>query len=265
MMKTVSRFITSRHNPLIKEAMRIKDRKERGLLLIDGEHCLEMAHASGIRIKRIFFSKGYRNLRFLRELSKEAELIETTGGIISILSDTVSPQGVVGIAEYRTSDIDNIQRRDAPVLMVCDRIGDPGNLGTMIRTADAAGIDAVIILPGTCDPFMQKVIRASAGSIFNIPLVFTSIDYLLKWLKERRLHLIVTSLKAEKTIFETDLTKGVALVFGNEAMGVSSELIAAADEIVRIPIIGKAESLNVATAASICLYESLRQLLSHRR
>lgn len=255
------RFVESRQNPLIKEALRIKDRKEKGYLLIEGEHAIEMAYASRFRIIRVFFSKNYKNSAFLKKLSKGAEIIETSERIISALSDTEHPQGIVAISTYETSRLEDLPLKKEPLLVVCDRIQDPGNLGTIIRTADAAGASGIIVLPGTCDPFMPKVIRSSAGSIFNIFIVFSQLTPLLRFLKTKEIRLFVTVPSGRKTIYEIDLRGPLAFVFGNEARGVSPELIGAADELASIPLIGKAESLNVSVAASISLYEAVRQRL----
>lgn len=257
----MSRFIESRQNPLIKEAMRIKDRKEKGYLLIEGEHAIEMACTSRFKIIRVFFSKNYKNSKFLKRLSKGAEIIETSEKIISALSETEHPQGIVAVSTYETSRLEDLPLEKEPLLVVCDRIQDPGNLGTIIRTADAAGASGIIILPGTCDPLMPKVIRSSAGSIFNILVVFSQLIPLEIFLKTKKIRLIVTIPSSEKTIYDLDLRGPVAFVFGNEARGVSPELIRAADELVSIPLIGKAESLNVSVAASICIYEAVRQRL----
>lgn len=280
------RLVTSRHNPLIKEALKIKDRiglqrvkktrwkpgyKDRigvtqkretsggDLLLIDGQHAIEMALSSRFRIVRIFFSSKYRNSTFLERFDRDTEMIETTERIISELSDTEHPQGIIAVATYETFELSSIRSGKDSIFVVCDGIQDPGNLGTIIRTSDAAGADAVIILPGTCDPFMQKVIRASAGSIFNIPVIFSEKDNLKKWIRKRDIRLIVTAPGSSSTIYDLNLNGSIAFAFGNEARGVSEELITGADEIVSIPILGKAESLNVSVAASICLYEAVRQ------
>lgn len=257
------RFISSRHNPLIKDAFRIKKRSYRDLLLIEGEHAIEMARASRFRIIRVFFSSKYRNSVFLKKLSRDSEVIETTERIISALSDTEHPQGIIAIANYEEIDLDFLPLRSY-LLIVCDEIQDPGNLGNIIRTSDAAGADAVIVLPGTCDPLMQKVIRASAGSIFNIPVIFSERDRLKNWIRERKIRLIVTSPRSNRAVYDLDLNSPVALAFGNEARGVSNELLNDAEAVVSIPIIGKAESLNVSVAASICLYEAVRQRISRQ-
>lgn len=255
------RFISSRDNPLIKQALKIKARKSKNYLIVEGEHPIEMARASLFKIIRVFFSRKYKNTTFLRRLSMDTEVIETREGIISTLSDTENPQGIIAIATYETFPLNSLSLKSG-LLVICDEIQDPGNLGTIIRTADAVGADAVIILPRTCDPFIQKVIRASAGSIFNIPVVFSDEGEIKVWLKQRGIRLIVTAQRSNKTIYDLNMKDPVAFVFGNEARGVSEELLCFADEIVNIPILGKAESLNVSVAAAVCLYEAVRQRIA---
>ena len=145
--------------------------------------------------------------------------------------------------------------------MAVDGVQEPGNLGTIIRTSDAVGADAVIMLKGTCDAFMQKTIRATAGSIFNIPIIYSGTDKFLEWLKLNGIMLVATALDSGKSAFDAGLENPIAFVFGNEAHGVSSEIKKKADLILKIPIYGKAESLNVSASAAVCLYEAVRQRL----
>ncbi len=258
------RTITSPSNPVIKEAISVKERKKRSQnrLLIEGQHLLEMALSSGAEIARVFFTGHYKskNERFLKNLSKRTfEFIETTEQVLSKLSDTEAPQGIAAIVTYRSYALSELSLKVTPLLVICDGVQDPGNLGTIIRTSDAAGADAVMILHGTCDPFLPKVTRSSAGSIFNLPVIFSESDRLIEWLRERGIGILVTEAHASKTIYETDLRKPLAFVFGNEASGVSKTLKEKGDILLRIPIQGKAESLNVATSAAVCLYEAVRQ------
>ncbi len=259
--------ITSLSNPHIREAAAVREKRSKqkpAAFVIEGVHLIEMAIASGASIQEVFFTdvfgsrkEGQRVLRLIR--GKAAKLFEITEKIMRRLADTETPQGIVAVVTYPSPTLDKLPLKSEPLLVVVDGIRDPGNLGTIIRTSDAAGADAVVLLPGTCAAFMPKAIRATAGSIFNIPVIHTEESALLGWLKARGITLAVTSVDAEKSFFDSDLGMPVALVFGNEAQGVGETLKRAADLSLRIPIYGKAESLNVATSAAICLYEAARQ------
>lgn len=259
-----SRKITSPTNSLIKEALRVKERRtDRGAdFLIEGQHLLEMAIGAKARISQVFFTDHYKAKSgvFLEALpGKGCEFIETTDHIISKLSDTETPQGIVALVSYKEYLLPEISLRGTPLIVVCDGIQDPGNLGTIIRTSDASGTDAVILLPGTCDALSPKTIRASAGSIFNLPVISSDPETFTKWLRGRQVMLIASDMSAPSTIYESDLRKPLAFVFGNEAHGVSKYIREKADKVLAIPLLGKAESLNVSVSAAICLYEAVRQ------
>lgn len=254
--------ITSLSSPLIKEAIKEKKKRQQSNILIEGLHLLEMAIAAGAEVKRVFFTESFKskNEKFLRQLSGKApDLIETTDDILSRLSDTETPQGIVAIASYKPFQFHELKLKTIPLIVVADGIQDPGNLGSIIRTSDAAGADAVIILQDTCDAFMPKVIRSTAGSIFNIPIVYSNGDDLIRWLKVKQISLFVTDITASETVYEADFKRPLAFVFGNEAHGASEGIKHKATAILNIPILGRAESLNVASSAAICLYEAVRQ------
>ncbi len=259
--------ITSASNPKIKQALAIKNKraKYKGVaFIIEGPHLIEMALASGHQIKEAFFTSTFSVKKDVQKLMGQlpkytGEIFEVTDHILHKLTDTETPQEIVAIVSYRSITLDDIVFKSIPLIVIVDSVQEPGNLGTIIRTSDAAGADAVIILKGTCDAFSQKAIRATAGSIFNIPIVYAETDKLLEWLKAKKTSLAATSLDAKKSIFNTDLKKPLAFVFGNEAHGVSSEIKRNADTLLKIPIPGKAESLNVSASAAVCLYEAVRQ------
>jgi TrmH family RNA methyltransferase len=196
-------------------------------------------------------------LRNVRD--RGALLFRISRQILSTLADTETPQGIIALVSYHPSALDMIPEKDIPLLVVIDRIQDPGNLGTVIRTSDAAGADALIILPGTCDAYMPKVIRATAGSIFNIPLVYTDAASLTAHLRGKAIKLLVTDAHASESIYDADLSRPLALVFGNETEGASKKMKEQADALIKIPIFGRAESLNVALSAAIFLFEAVRQ------
>ncbi len=264
--------ITSPSNHRIKEALDIKNKRAKyrqTAFLIEGPHLVEMALSSGIGIKKVFFTRTFCKKReaqkLLRKVSKcSREIFEVTENIINKLADTETPQGIVSVVSCGTLSLDELSFQKNPLLVVIDGIQDPGNLGTIIRTSDAAGVDGIILLPGTCDAFISKTIRATAGSIFNVPIVFSDNDSLNRWFNKRNLQLIATSAEEDKSVFDADLTRPTAIILGNEAHGVSRQLKHSADLILKIPIYGRAESLNVATSAAVCLYEAVRQRRSKK-
>ncbi|MDP2277497.1 MAG: RNA methyltransferase, partial [Nitrospirota bacterium] len=259
--------ITSASNPKIKEALDIKNKRSKykhAAFIVEGPHLIEMALASGHQIKEVFFTSAFSakkdGQKILREIRKKTdELFEVTEQIMNKLADTETPQGIIATASYAEKNLEEIRFKSVPLIVAVDGVQEPGNLGAIIRTSDAAGADAVIILKGTCDVFMQKTIRATAGSIFNIPIIYAGTDNLFQWLKANGIMLIATALDSDKSIFDAGLKNPIAFVFGNEAHGVSSEIKRKADLILKIPIYGKAESLNVSASAAVCLYEAIRQ------
>jgi TrmH family RNA methyltransferase len=261
------RKITSPSNPQIRKSIEMLEAGRKHIprtLLIEGPHLIEPALSAGANITCVFFTGSFgetkEGSRILTILSRNVpEIFEVASRILGKIAATKTPQGIVAIGTYTPLSLKELPLVEKPLLILVDGIQDPGNLGTIIRTSDAAGADGVLLLPGTCDPFMAKTVRATAGSIFNIPVVDTDRQDLLEWIREKKIHLAVTAADASKSVFDADLDVPVALVFGNEARGVSEPLRKAADLVVKIPIHGKAESLNVATSAAICLYEAVRQ------
>lgn len=259
--------ITSPANPHIREMQSIlRRRPDTGdrFFLIEGIHLVEMALEAGAAIKEVFFTAQFdsreEGVRMLNRIAATGtRLVEVTGQIMSRLTDTETPQGIAAVVRHQAIRLGDLRLRSAPLLVVLDRIQDPGNLGTIIRTSDAASADAVLLLPSTCDAFMQKTIRSTAGSIFNIPVIQTDLDELTAFLRISGVQLGIASPDARTALFDTDMKVPVALVFGNEAQGVSSEVRKAADFAFSVPVPGRAESLNVATAAAVCIYEALRQ------
>lgn len=260
-------IITSASNPKVREVLEVRNKRSRqrhNAFLIEGPHLLEMAANADCIIRNVFFSESFIKKRdgqrlLKRLLTAGADIYMAKEHVMSKLAETETPQGILAVASYAPIDLNALTLRGKPLIVVTEGVQDPGNLGTIIRTSDAAGADAVVILPGTCDPFMPKSLRATAGSIFNLPVIFSETEDLIGWLKREGISLFVTDTGANKSIFDSDLHGPLALAFGNEAQGVSQRLRDMADMLIRIPIIGSAESLNVAASAAICLYETVRQ------
>jgi TrmH family RNA methyltransferase len=262
--------ITSTANPLVKEAVRIRTRRSRfgsEAFLIEGPNLVEAVLSGGSRasVQRLFFTHAYRERegglleRFMGAASAGGgELVELGSQAMERLCDVESPQGIAAIASYRPAALEEVDKKKGPVV-ISDGISDPGNMGSMIRAADASGASAVVLIEGGCDPFSPKTLRASAGSVFNVPLVYVERDSLAGRLRSLGLRIVAAAPLGGKSLFDADLRPPLALVFGNESSGISQALMDRADLVVSIPLRGRAESLNVAASAAVMLYESLRQ------
>jgi len=261
--------ITSTSNEKIKEAVGI--RKEffgRGAIFIEGARVLETAlNRPGVVFKRIFvtgrFIQKKENELLAAEISaRGAETFIVPDEVMKKLSDTQAPQGVVALAWMEGKRLESIKPAGRQFFIIAlDGVSEPGNIGAIVRAADALGADAVVALDGagTSNPFSPKVIRSSAGSIFNIPVIISGRGEFIKWCKSQFISIIASNPHGGTFIFDADLTKSLALVLGGEAAGVSAELESAADGMINVPMQGRAESLNVAQTAAICLYECQRQ------
>ncbi len=262
--------IDSLQNTKIKSAVALKSRRGReksGCFSAEGIRLVEMAAQSDWPVLFAFVTdKALRQDRvksILQLLEKKKTFLATVSDkVMSHISLTESPQGIFAVMKKREITLDSLQldHKASPCYVVLDGIQDPGNLGTIIRTADASGADGIILLKGTVDAFNPKVVRAAMGSMFALPMVTeVSPEDFLSFSKKSGLKVFATALdeKAE-SLFQADFRQPEALVFGNEGNGVSKELLVSAERIF-IPMFGQAESLNVAISAAIVLYEALRQ------
>lgn len=241
--------ITSTKNDkykLIKSLLAKKGRDESGLYTVEGTKSVSDAVAAGAKIKYIVTSSDYYG-----ECPSDIEQIIVKSEIFGGLCDTKSPQGILAVIEKNNRCTFEHRGR----YVYCDRIRDPGNMGTIIRTADAAGF-SVILSPECCELYSPKTIRSSMGSFFRTR-VYEGVTY--NTLKTGGLRLIAGALSEESKDFrKADYTEPLAVIVGNEANGISSELLSMCDELVIIPISGGAESLNVGVAAALLMYEAVR-------
>lgn len=181
--------------------------------------------------------------------------VTVTPEVMDALAQTVSPQGVVGVATMRDADLPPKPR----LVAVLAYARDPGNAGTILRTADAAGADAVVFPDDSVDPYNPKCVRSSAGSVFHLPVVRGgAVPSVLAALHDAGLQVLATTADGATSLDDADLAKPTAWVFGNEAWGLPDDVLAQCDQRVRVPIYGRAESLNLASAAAVCLYASAR-------
>jgi TrmH family RNA methyltransferase len=175
------------------------------------------------------------------------------------LAQTVTPQGLVGVAEVRSVPLPDVLARSPRLVAVLAHARDPGNAGTILRTADAAGADAVVFPDESVDPYNPKCVRATTGSLFHLPVVDGGdVADIVTALRDSGLRVLAATGAGDTDLYATDLSRPTAWLFGNEAHGLPDEVLALADERIRVPLYGRAESLNLGHAAAVCLYASAR-------
>lgn len=257
--------IQSKQNNRIKNWRKLqtaKGRRQQEKYLIEGRHLVEEALKSEQAIETILMTETFLNALTPEELETlkytQAELIQVTDTVLSSISFTEQSQGIVAVLAYGEALVTDSLHLQGRRYILCDRIQDPGNLGTIIRTADAAGFDGVLLTEGTVDLYNDKVIRATQGSLWHLPIITKDSESLSQAIKQAHLPLYVTALHQEALpYYEQDTSHGV-LVVGNEGQGVSREWMEKADQTIFIPMPGKAESLNVAIAAGILMFNCLK-------
>lgn len=258
--------LTGLQNPQVKAAAELKQKKYRqqqGLFLAEGLRTVEEAVASKTVVS-IFYTaiEDERTRKVLEEAAaQQLKLYCVSDAVMKKIADTDTPQGIIAVCKMQNVTFDKLLAK-GEMLLVLDRVGDPGNLGTMLRTADAAGIGGVVLLKGCVDIYAPKTVRSSMGSLFHVPVVSgIAEDKFIAEAKDAGYELLVTSLEGADNLYKADLGGRIAFVMGNEAGGVSANLLERADKRVFIPMAGRAESLNVAMAAGIVMFEALRRKL----
>jgi TrmH family RNA methyltransferase len=260
------RTVVSGQNSLVKElrkACRQFEPTKEGGIAIEGTRLMEEAIRSGLRFQAVFFSESGRihAARLLPQISSHVECIFLSDDVFSSAVATETPQGVAALVKVKPVRLEEIlEDADDSLLVVATAgIQDPGNLGTIIRSAEAFSAAAVVLGEKTASHFNPKVIRGSAGSVFREPVVRFPLADAIRLLKTYDFSIMASSSHKGKPVEEADMTGRVALVVGNEGAGLTPEILSQADELVAIPHSPKVESLNAGIAASILLYEAARQ------
>jgi TrmH family RNA methyltransferase len=259
------RRVEGRHNALVKElraAFSRAELTEAGDCAIEGLRIVEEAIRSGLRFHAVFFRESGSNLveRLMPQIGANVETVLLPDKLFSSVVPSEAPQGVAALVRYRQTSLEDVfQRMEAGPLVAVVGLQDPGNLGTILRSAEAFGAAGVLLGEGTVSPFNAKVVRGSAGSIFRLPVVRVKLGEVLPQLRERGVRLIATSSHKGVTLPQANLVGAVAVLVGGEGAGVPRDLLAKVDEIVAIPHAAQVESLNAGVAASIVLYEIRRQ------
>lgn len=262
-------IITSPQNKFIKLAVALKQKKYReelNLFVVEGVRLVEEAvQATWLIDTCIYTAEALEHERVQKIIStlqaKECHIIQVPRAIYDKITDTQEPQGIMAIVKKCTYGLEDLLKKDAtPFIMVLDELQDPGNMGTIIRTAVAAGCTGVILTKGCTDIFASKAVRGSMGSVFHVPIVSgLTTDEVISFLKKQDIEIFATALESSDIYFKVDFTKALAIVFGNEGNGVNKQFLTQAQQRLYIPLIGPVESLNVAASAAVILYEVVRQ------
>lgn len=254
--------ITSRNNRVYKLFQKLETKKYRdrsGLYLIEGENLMEEASRAGAHVQAVLIRGGDED-KFGRFTSLAGEVFTVEESLFDRLADTMTSQGIIAAVRKPVFSPEKFITCGAPGnFVILDRLQDPGNIGTILRTACAAGYTLAIAMKGTADVFSPKTVRAAAGAIFRIPVAFMeSEEELLRFTGAAGKKLAATCLDGGRKYYEEDLTRDIALIIGNEGSGVSESLMQKAQIKVNIPMMRDVESLNASVAAAVIMYESVR-------
>lgn len=250
--------ISSKENNIIKEVKRLKEKKYRNeKYIIEGHKMIDEAIQESVKIDIIIMTEEFanHNQKYVEKINNY-KFILVTENVFKELTEVKTPQGILAVVykkEQRKID------EKADYIMALDDVQDPGNIGTIIRTLDSANIKQLIVSRGTVDAYSPKVVRSTMGAIFRVQIIeVENLSETLNSLKQKGFDLVSTSLQTDKNIYDINYNKKV-VVIGNEANGVSKEIQDMADEKVKIPMLGKTESLNASVAAGIMIYEYVRR------
>lgn len=253
-------YIDSTSNKIIKSTKKLLERngrKEAEKFIIEGKRLVNDAVSGGADIEFVLVEQGTEI-----SLSKNILTYELSHKAFSALKSTVNSQGVIAVARMPHKADFSPSEKDNCLYIYLDGVSDPGNMGTIIRTADATGADGIVVSASCVDVYNPKVVRSTMASIFNVPIYFDDAERsVLKKMKKSGIMVISGSLSGEKSLYDVNFKQRCVAVIGNEANGITNEVIEQSDILIKIPIIGKAESLNAAVACAVIAYERLRQNL----
>lgn len=257
-------IISSKENDIIKHIKKLKDKKYRDIsnqYVVEGIKLVSEAIQENAKIKEIVLCEDCEKTEvipkeLMYEIAKQ-ECIYVTEKVFKFITEVQAPQGILAVIEKNNENNQIDYNQD--IIVAIDDVQDPGNLGTILRTVDSIGLTQILISKGTADSYNPKVVRSTMGAIFRIKIIeCEDLEKVLKEIKKHKFKIVVSSLQTENTIYNIDYNKKV-IVIGNEANGVKEKIQRIADEKIKIPMLGKTESLNVSVATGIILYEYVRQ------
>ncbi len=253
--------IESLQNPKIKNLLKLqeksRERKKQGLFVVEGIQENQLAQDAGFEPMEFFICPDIFPNSFEIKISNQNEVSKSLFEKIAYRGTT---GGIIGVYIIKTKGVSNVQLPENSLIVVLESVEKPGNLGAVLRTCDGAGVDLVVVCDPLVDFFNPNVIRSSVGTIFTNQLVSTTKEELVSWLKKEKVQIISTFLNENtKSLYDLNFSKSSAIVFGTEAFGLTNFWVENSDELIKIPMKGKVDSLNVSNAAAICIYEAVRQ------
>lgn len=256
-------LITSTQNPKVKNLIALekpRERRKQCLFTIEGKKEIGLALEAGYKIGNLFFCEDIISLQEVKAFAKsDQQLIPVSREVFEKIAVREGTGGLIAVAEQKTHRLDQLTLSKNPLLLIVEAVEKPGNLGALLRTADAAGVDAVIICDPQTDFYNPNVIRSSVGCVFTNQLASATSDETIQWLKKNNVTIYCTYLQASKQYHLTDFTRPSAIVMGTEATGLSDVWVRNSDANIIIPMQGKIDSMNVSTAAAVVIFEAKRQ------
>jgi len=263
----MTKLIASLQNPFIKNILLLeekpRERKDQNRIVIEGLREVRLALSSGFVLTDLIYVPALISPEEVNSLLNlvppKVTITEITPEVFHRLSYRKDSGGTLALAEPRHLGFGDLILRENPLLLVLETVEKPGNLGALLRTADAASLDAVIICDPQTDIYNPNAIRSSVGCIFTMPVVTSTSENARSWMHASGIKMIGTALTASRFYHETDLTQSAAIIMGSEAWGLSKGWLDGADELIKIPMMGKIDSMNVSVSAAIVIFEALRQ------
>ena len=259
----MAELLTSAQNPKFKRLVALREksrlRRDEGVFVVEGRRELEHCVEAGFEVETLFVCSEVAPPSGAILLSLEPKTFELSKELYAKVAYREGTEGVLAIVRSRELRLENLELGAKPLIMVLEGVEKPGNLGAVLRSADAAGADAVIVCDPLTDLWNPNLIRASIGAVFTVPTVCCSSQKAIAWLKARGIRILTAQLQDSSAYYDCDMTGPTAIVMGTEATGLTDPWRQAADAHVLIPMLGRLDSLNVSVSAAILLYEAVRQ------
>ncbi len=251
-------LITSVQNPRVKAVVALQqksaERRRTGMFVVEGKRELEHCVETGLEVEEIFVCREIAG-----EMEEQANMWEVTKEVYEKMAYRGSTEGVMAVVKSKERRLEDLQLSESPLIVVVERVEKPGNLGAILRSADAAGADAVVVCDALTDLWNPNLIRSSIGAVFTVPCVVCSSEECIAYLKGHGIQILTAQLQDSRLYYDTDMRCGTAIVMGTEATGLTEVWRQAADAHIRIPMLGQLDSLNVSVSAAILLFEAVRQ------